>query len=180
MHDPTDDPELLRAAFRDLHGARLHGFALVLLLGDRETAASVTRATILHFADDAPRLRHPERAAAVLRADVVRTARRLRGRRGFGEAERMTLAHLGIDGPTANALAALDLVHRAALLAAELERFGDEDVALILGTGPGRARRRAADARRRYLDAHAGDDGERRAGSITQRVGAVASATMGR
>ena len=32
--------DLIRAAFRDLHGARLHGFALLVTLGDRANAAA--------------------------------------------------------------------------------------------------------------------------------------------
>lgn len=71
------DPDLLLAAFRDLHAARLHGFALVLALGERPTAANLAAETLRHVAPDAPRLRHPERAAAALRAELYRRARRL-------------------------------------------------------------------------------------------------------
>ena len=61
-------PELMRAAFRDLHGTRLHGFALLVTLGDRAHAARLTRGDALAAGmAQAAALRHPERAAAWLR-----------------------------------------------------------------------------------------------------------------
>lgn len=175
------DPDLLLAAFRDLHAARLHGFALVLALGERATAADLAAETFRHIAPDAPRLRHPERAAATLRAELFRRARRMGLPRSAEEAGRTALAQLGIDGPTATALAALNLADRAAVLAAEVERFGEEDVATILGTSTVRARRLARVARGRFLDHHPGLRGALpwTTGSIGGRVAATAARAMG-
>lgn len=176
-HHPDAD---LRTAFRDLHGNRLHGFALVLLLGDRATAAALAGSTLDAVAADAARLRHPERAAAVLRSELHRRARRSYAGR-LGESDLRALAGIGIDGATARALGALRLRDRAALIATDIERFGDDDVATILGTSAARARHLAAAARQRYVEHHAGYelDASPLPGSIGERVAAVAERTIG-
>jgi DNA-directed RNA polymerase specialized sigma24 family protein len=180
MHEAGPDVELLRAAFRDVHGARLHGFALVLTLGDRHAAGRLTADTFAALAADAPRLRHPERAAAALRAELLRRARRLRTRT-VGHAELQTLATLGVDAETAGALARLSTVERAAILASHIERFGDEDAAVILGIAPARARQLTGRARRRYVEHHPATDGGAtpRDDSIVARVHAAAARAMG-
>jgi [ribosomal protein S5]-alanine N-acetyltransferase len=38
---PEADDDGLRSPFRDLHGPRLHGFALLVALGDRRLAARI-------------------------------------------------------------------------------------------------------------------------------------------
>lgn len=181
MHEPTADAELLRAAFRDVHGVRLHGFALILLLGDRSGAARLASETIAAVAEDAPRLRHPERAAAVLRADLLRRVHRHRSPTELSEARRTALAHLGIDGATATALAQLGPDERAALVASQIERFGDDDVATILRTSPARARRAAVAARRRLIErVPAGHDSlDELHGPIAERVRDIATRAMG-
>ncbi|MEO8247640.1 MAG: hypothetical protein ABI622_11055 [Chloroflexota bacterium] len=180
MHEPGPDLELLRAAFRDVHGARLHGFALVLVLGNRHAAARLTADTFAALAEDAPRLRHPERAAAALRAELLRRARSTRTRT-VADTELQALAHLGVDAETAAALARLGMVDRAAMLASDIERFGDEDVAVILGVSPARARQVTTRARRRYVDLRAVTDvrAPPRDGSIVARVEAAAARAMG-
>ena len=180
MHEPGTDAELLRAAFRDVHGARLHGFALVLALGDRHAAGRLTADTFAALAGEASRLRHPERAAAALRAELLRRARGLRART-VSEAELQTLTHLGVDGDTAAALGQLTVVERASVLASAIERFSDEDVAVILGVSPARARQVTGRARRRYVEHHATTDtGDApREGSIVARVQAAAARAMG-
>lgn len=182
MHQPQTDADLLRAAFRDLHAARLHGFALILLLGRRREASLLAAATLARHAGDAARLRHPERAAAVLRSELLRRARGLRSARtqALDEPGAWALAELGIDAATARALSTLDLRGRAALAATEIERFGEADVAVILGCSIPRARQAAAAARSRYLARYVRADGDRpRPGTIAERVGAVASRAMG-
>jgi DNA-directed RNA polymerase specialized sigma24 family protein len=181
MHEPAADADLLRAAFRDVHGVRLHGFALIVVLGDRVTAARLASETIAAHAADAPRLRHPERAAAVLRAGLLGRARRERTPVPLSEPRRAALAHLGIDGPAAAALAQLRPEERAALVASQVERFGDEDLATILRTTAGRARRAAMAARRRFIDHFPGGSeslGELR-GPIAERVRGVSARAMG-
>ncbi len=182
MHQPQTDADLLRAAFRDVHAARLHGFALVLLLGRRREASLLAAETLARHTGDAARLRHPERAAAVLRGELLRRARRLRSARtqALDEQGAQALTRLSIDAATARALSTLDLPGRAALVATEIERFGEADVAVILGCSIPRARHAAAAARSRYVARYVRPDSDRpRPGSIGRRVDAVASRAMG-
>ncbi|HET7685154.1 MAG TPA: sigma factor-like helix-turn-helix DNA-binding protein [Candidatus Limnocylindria bacterium] len=181
MPERETDAELLRAAFRDVHGARLHGFALALLLGNRADASRLAAETLAHLAAEAPRLRHPERAAAALRAELLRRARR-GAARGTSSAEggSAALSRIGIDEATGRALAGLDVAQRAALIATDIERFGDADVAVILGLSVPAARRAAGRARSRYLARYVRPDGDRaRPGSIAERLELVASRAMG-
>jgi DNA-directed RNA polymerase specialized sigma24 family protein len=128
-------PELVRAAFRDLHATRLHGFALLVTLGDRARAARLTDEALVGGAAQIGELRHPERAAAWLRKRVLRNAdhfRRPGGTRVAAE-RRLALEPLGV-GPAAFAgLAALSIRERALLVADSVERLDTRDVATILG-----------------------------------------------
>jgi hypothetical protein len=146
----------VRAAFRDLHGARLHGFALLVALGDRQRAATATSGALHAAAERTEELRHPERAAAWLRASVVRSlaGRRLRRGQGPGDDERRhALAPLGVDADAYHALAQLSALERAALVASDAERLAAIDVETVLGGGRARAERTIREARRRYLAA---------------------------
>ena len=69
----------MRDAFRELHGSRLHGFAQLLVLGDRHAAAKLASDALADGAARVDELRHPERAAAWLRRRVVERARVRRG-----------------------------------------------------------------------------------------------------
>jgi hypothetical protein len=62
---------LPRAAFRDLHGSRLYGFALIVAMGERQWAAQAATQALAEGELRLPELRHPERAAAWLRRRVV-------------------------------------------------------------------------------------------------------------
>ncbi|MEO8245689.1 MAG: hypothetical protein ABI622_01095 [Chloroflexota bacterium] len=181
MHEPAPDVELLRAAFRHLHGAHLHGFALVLVLGDRQLAAHLATEALAAISVDAPRLRHPERAAATLRAHVVNLARRQRPRPALDDERATTLTHLGLDRLAAAALGRLTLVDRAALLGGQIEGFAEDDLATILHTTPGRARRAQMDARHRYLAEHFAEPAalDDQLGGIAERVRDTAARTMG-
>ena len=166
------DFELMRAAFRDVHAARLHGFALLVTRGDRPAAASAAS----HALDEGMRhiaeLRHPERAAAWLRASVVRGLGR---RRLHAPASVGPLAGMGVDDALLRSLRALSLRQRAAIIASAVEGFDALDVATILGTAPAGARRAVAEARRRFL-ATAADAGEEvRYGPLADRVLLVAA-----
>ena len=88
---PTD-AATLRSAFRDVHAARLHGFALLVTCGDGEAAAHLTNTVLGAHASRIAVARHPERAAAALRAELAasrapppptRRSRRATGRRPF-------------------------------------------------------------------------------------------------
>jgi DNA-directed RNA polymerase specialized sigma24 family protein len=181
----TTEDGLLRAAFRDLHGARLHGYALLVTLGDRHRAAQAASEALAAGARRAAELRHPERAAAWLRVRVNRAiGHRGELREGPGEADRRAaLAGLGVDGTTYAGLAQLDLRHRTALVAAEVERLEPLDVEVILGVSSARAQRMVARARSRYLAAGAtgpiglAGDG-RQPGELAGRVRRLADATF--
>lgn len=173
------EDDMLRAAFGDLHGPRLHGFALIVSLGDARRAARAVGDAMAVGTDHAAALRHPERAASWLRA---RTLGRLRHPRLFGRspsttARRAALQRLGVDEATFDALARLSPVGRAAVAATIIERFEPMDVETILGTSAGDARRLVARANRRYLAA-AADNGDASApapvGALGRRVHTIA------
>jgi len=149
---PTDDAQLA-AAFRELHGARLHGFTLLLTLGDRSLAERLAAFSLAAGARQAAALRHPERAAAWLRARALREVHRQRFLRRSSPAEerRSALAALGVGGATYRGLAALSVDARAALVASAIEQFDPIDVETILDATPAAARHAVAEARNRYL-----------------------------
>lgn len=147
-------PEEVRRAFCDLHGPSLHGFALLLTLGDRRRAQALTSTALAEADAHATALRHPERAAAWLRARVTAAAGR-RDSRIDAEARLDALEPLGVTTSVLAGLAALDVLERAALIGSEIERLDDRDVATIVGrTGNGfdALLRRA---RHRYLEGSA-------------------------
>lgn len=146
---------LLGAAFRDLHGARIHGFALLVTLGEAARAANIASEVLAAGADNAGSLRHPERAAAWLRARVVLAARRrfTTARRQAWAARREALVGLGSDRCTFAGLAALNVVERAAIVTLDIEHFDARDAEVVLGLSTGALERVAARARRRYAAA---------------------------
>lgn len=147
-------PELVRAAFRDLHGTRLHGFALLLTLGDRARAARLAGEALAAGTARTTELRHPERAAAWLRRRVTRTAERTRRQtdpRTPGEG-RLALDELGADAAAFAGLSGLTTRERAALIADSIERLDRGDVATIVGTDGARLDRLIRRVRRRYTE----------------------------
>lgn len=169
---PTpQDLELMRAAFRDVHAARLHGFALLIALGDRAAAMAAAGRALAEGTRRMSELRHPERAAAWLRWRVVR---RLAARHPSGSLS--SLRGLGVDEALFHGLQALSLRERAALVASSIEGFAPLDVATILGVSPVAARRVAATARRRFAAAYAASpSGEVSYGPLADRVLLVAA-----
>jgi hypothetical protein len=144
---------MLQAAFRDLHGARLHGFALLVSLGDRRPAASAASEALADASQRLAELRHPERAAAWLRARVSRSLSR-RGRPAEEERDRReTLRELGVTDATFVGLAVLSPRERAAFVAATIERLEPIDVEEVAGRDPAGTARLVDRARRRYLGA---------------------------
>jgi DNA-directed RNA polymerase specialized sigma24 family protein len=174
-------PELVRAAFRDLHGSRLHGFALLVTLGDRARAARLAGEAIAAGMARTSELRHPERAAAWLRRRVTRNAER-RGRGARGPAEgRVALEELGVDGATFAGLTVLSTRDRAALVADSIERLERGDVATILGVDGARLDRLIRRVRRRYAEtvAAALDDEAALNGPTARQVQAIAARALG-
>ena len=157
----TDAPtwELVRAAFRDVHGSRLHGFALLLTLGAQPVAARIAAQSLADGAERAGELRHPERAAAWLRARTLHYARRERRAAGGGPRDR-ALSELGADDPVGIALGVLRLRERAVLIASDIERLDLRDVSTIVGIDGAELDRTLQRARTRYADAFAANAGD--------------------
>jgi len=175
-HDPgSESRDALRAAFRELHGRRLHGFALLLGLGDRARAAQLTADALSEGALRLEELRHPERAAAWLRARLVRVAPGMRLAEGRPGERLQTLAELGVDRAMLAGLAALEQNERAALIASSIERLDRRDVALVVARDGERLDRLLERTRRRYALAYAAAVTELPpAGPLSDRVHEVA------
>jgi hypothetical protein len=179
---------MLRAAFRDLHGARLHGFALLVALGDREPAAGAAADAMAAASSQLAELRHPERAAAWLRRRVVASLAATRGTRSPEAERRAALRALGVADPAFDGLAALRIAERAALVASTIERLDPLDVEHVLGLSTADVRRLLERSRRRYLAGTRAAMARESAtlpadpnapGDLARRVEAVAARTMG-
>ena len=151
----TRQGALLGAAFRDLHGARVHGFALLVTLGEQARASNIASDALAAGAENAASLRHPERAAAWLRARVVAAVghRTPKSRQASWAARRAALRQLGADERTFAGLAALTVVERAALVALDVERLDSRDAEAALGLSTAALERVTTRARRRYAAA---------------------------
>jgi DNA-directed RNA polymerase specialized sigma24 family protein len=176
-------PELVHAAFRELHADRLHGFALLVTLGDRRLAAELATDALDAAAGQLDRLRHPERAAAWLRARAIRLGRRAIARSGrqADAGRRRSLDELGVSAAAEAGLAALDPAARAALIAAEVERLSELDAGTIAGVQGARLARLLRRARARYARAYAaaGDDElAEPGGPVTARILDVAARAL--
>lgn len=172
-------PEEVRSAFRDLHGPSLHGFALLLTLGDRRRALALTSTALAEADAHATALRHPERAAAWLRARLTAAAGR-RDSRIDAERRLEALWPLGVMNAGLAGLAALDVVERAALIGSEIERLDDRDVATVVGRTGDRFDALLRRARHRYLEgsAAASDGSSGLGGPLTDLVRAAAARAM--
>lgn len=178
--------DLVEAAFRDLHGARLLGFAQLVTLGDARSAASAAGHALNQGARRAEELRHPERAAAWLRARVLKLLPRRDARRteAAEAAARARLERLGVSRLAFDGLAALPRPERAVLVASDIERFEPTDLETIAGRDHGATRQLATSARRRYLAAMSLSlDGEpapsSQAGELAERVRSIAERAVG-
>lgn len=172
-------PDVVLNAFRELHGPRLHGFALLLTLGDRRRAALLAGDAIAQARPRLSELRHPERAAAWLRERVVRMA--ASDDRDVTTADRLTaLADLGITPPALAGLSGLSRIERAGLIATSIERLDARDVAIIVGRDGDRLDALLRRARQRYLRgaSAAPDDLAGPLGPIGRRIAASAARTM--
>lgn len=170
----------MQAVFRALHGRRLHGFALLLILGDRRLAARLSADALACADPHLAQLRHPERAAAWLRARVLRRMPRRSPPPSPAE-ERAALELLGADAATVGGLAALGSRERAALIAADIERLDPRDVETIVARRGAALERLLVRARRRYVEAYAAAGtaaGAHAEGPLVRRVRSVAERTM--
>ena len=130
----------------------------------------------------AAELRHPERGAAWLRAQLLRRLARVSSARiSRGDDERRAaLRQLGAADPLFDGLAGLSMRERVALVASAVERFDAADVETILGLRPGASPRLVGRAREHYLSAVAAAvppnalGGTSGGGLVADRVRAVA------
>ncbi|HEY7452172.1 MAG TPA: hypothetical protein VIA02_06620 [Candidatus Limnocylindria bacterium] len=162
--------------FVELHGDRLLGFAMLVTLGDAPLAGKLSAQALAKGVERIEELRHPVRAAAWLRAEVTKGA----GRPAWGhqrpsEIERRdALGSLGVEAPTFDALASLDVRSRAAIVATSVEGFSPADVYEIVGSDE-----RVRKARREYLTAYLASSETRQAdppsGELSARVRATAA-----
>ena len=189
MHTFEDDTasagrspdDLRRAAFRDLHGSRLHGFALLVTLGDQALAARLASDALAEGSARAEQLSHPERAAAWLRQRIVRASRgRLRDAPSSADRRRAALELLDTDAVAFAGLAALDVRECAALVASAVERLDRRDVATIVGVDGARLERllhqanvRSIRSAGRAMDRYPPQDGP-----IAARIRAIAERAM--
>ena len=141
------------STFQQLHGARLHAFALLLTLGDRRMAARVTAGAIGAGLDHIDALADPEPAAAWLRGHVRRAVPR-RHRPRKGDEALAALSVLRVDAATLSGLARLDRDERAALLASAVERRDLTHVAVVVGRDGRGLEDLLRRARRHFLDGH--------------------------
>jgi hypothetical protein len=177
---------MLADAFRDLHGPRLHGFAMLITLGDERAAERAARRALAAGVERASALRHPERAAAWLRARTLRDLNRWpRGRSIPRTSRQEVLASLGVDDDVYQGLTAMKVRARAALVASAVERFASIDIETILGAGPAATRQAVAKARVSYLRVVGAEPGTLRempapdeGGELTRRVQAVVGRAM--
>lgn len=153
---PGADVDALRGPFRDLHGSRLHGFALLVALGDRRLAARVAGDALAAGAQRVADLRHPERAAAWLRAEVMRRLNLPSGLPVAHPSERReALAELGLGQAGQAGLSALTPQERAAFVATVVEQLEPLDVATVIGEDGDDLAATLTRARRRYSVAFA-------------------------
>jgi DNA-directed RNA polymerase specialized sigma24 family protein len=177
-----DATEAAARAFVQLHGRRLHGFALLLTLGDLSVATDAADEALQAGAVRAStELAHPERAAGWLRRRVLRRVRGRIGRhRGTDLRRAPALEPLGVDRVALTALKRLDVRERAAFVTSTIERLAPLDVgAVVSAEGTAlerivrRARRKAIRSAAAAVDEPAPVDGP-----LASRIMAIAERTL--
>jgi hypothetical protein len=165
---------------------------MLVALGDESAAERAADRALAAGAEKAAAQVDPRQAAAWLRAralrDLIRWQLLSRWQRRKSTptlVRRDALASLGVDDSLFQALAAIPLRARAALIASTVERFAATDIETIMHAAPAASRRAVADARQRYLRAAGEEPGIRRVaptsnpeGELAQRVQAVATRAM--
>ena len=167
--------------YRELHGARLHGFALLLTLGDRSAAARLAADALTAGASRSSEHEHPRQTAAWLRHTVLDAARGPRTDTDEdGATRRAALDGLGVDDTAFAALSALNVVERAAVVASNVELLEQRDVATILGLDEIRSQRIGRDALRRSMRTGIARRSEPEVdGPIVTRVREIAAQALG-
>lgn len=176
---PEPSSETLRRAIRELHAPSLHGFALLLTLGDRRRALTLTADALAAADIHVAQLRHPERAAAWLRSRLTAAAGR-RDSRIDAVARLDALEPLGVSMDVLTGLASLGVLERAALIGSAIERLDDRDVGTIVGRSGSRLQALLHRARQAFLDAcaTAPDGSSGPGGPLTELVRSTAARAM--
>jgi len=167
------------AAFRELHGPRLRGFALLLTLGDEASATRLAADALAAGSVRVIQLSHPERAAAWLRQRVFREASD-RASVGVQDGAGVVRERLGVDAAGFAALGALNLRERAALIATTVEQLDQRDVGTIVGLEGKRLERLVQRARRRVTAGAMGNPDAQSAseGPLVTRIRAIAARAL--
>ena len=168
------------AALTELHGPQLHGFALLLTLGDQATAAQLAAKALATGAARAREHEHPRRTAAWLRHSVLRAAKRRHTDTDDDEAtRRVALEKLSVDGNAFAALSALNVLERAAVVASNVELLEPRDVATVVGLDEERTQRIVRDAVRRATKAAvAQPSGSEADGPMVTRIREIAAQAL--
>jgi DNA-directed RNA polymerase specialized sigma24 family protein len=147
----AEDAEQLQAASWDAHAARLHGFALLLTVGDQPRAASAAIAALEAGAERAES-QDSDQAAAWLRREVIGELRRTWPTPQLPPEERHAVLHrMGVADPLISSLEGMSAERRAALVVSTIEGMAMADVANTLDTDLGDAYRVVEAARLDYL-----------------------------
>ena len=147
----AEDAEQLQAASWDAHAARLHGFALLLTVGDQPRAASAAIAALEAGAERAAS-QDSDQAAAWLRREVIGELRRTWPTPQLQPEERHAVLHrMGVADPLISSLEGMSAERRAALVVSTIEGMAMADVANTLDTDLGDAYRVVEAARLDYL-----------------------------
>ena len=171
------DAEQLQVAFWDAPAARLHGFALLLTVGDEPRAAAAARAALEAGDEHAAEMQPPEQAAVWLRRQLISELRKTWPTPYLPPQERRAaLGRMGVVEPLISSLEGMSAEGRAALIASTIEGMGMADVATTLDTDLGGAYRAVEGARRDYLTAAARMAAGRPAatpGPLAHRIGEI-------
>ena len=147
----AEDAEQLQAASWDAHAARLHGFALLLTVGDEPRAAAAAIAALEAGAERAES-QNSDQAAAWLRREVIGELRRTWPTPQLQPEERHAALHrMGVADPLISSLEGMSAERRAALVVSTVEGMAMADVANTLDTDLGDAYRVVEAARLDYL-----------------------------
>jgi DNA-directed RNA polymerase specialized sigma24 family protein len=167
----------LQAAVSDAHAARLHGFALLLTVGDEPRAAAAAIAALEAGREGIPEMQDPQRAAAWLRREVIGELRRTWPTPHLPPQERRAaLGRMGVVEPLISALEGMSAERRAALVAGTIEQMGMADVATMLDTDTGGAYRAVEGARLDYITTAArtaGSSPPAAPGPLARRIGEI-------
>jgi len=147
----AEDAEQLQAASWDADAARLHGFALLLTVGDAPRAAAAAIAALEAGAEHAES-QDSDQAAAWLRREVIGELRRTWPTPYLPPHERhAVLSRMGATDALISSLEGMSAERRAALVVGSIERMPMADVASTLDTDLGDAYRAVEGARLEYL-----------------------------